>query len=480
MGLPIVTSVLDIGRSIARQFRGEEFYSPKELELKLAEIAKQDTAPAAATRGDTLDIVKRLEGEIGAKISGGAQAPIQPQIQPSQPIQEGGGMVDVAGALGEARPREQFVQPQVPDLVSRVLAGKQIAETPETVQTLNGVQEGGIAPQVQPQPVDVPSRFAGFRGTQEIPDAVAAEAPGMLERFGEGVKAIAGELGTNPVLRDLLSQVAQALSAREPQSFPYQLATGIREAAQTQQMGLVRQSVLDKLAGREPDDRFDLNMSVLPPDMQMQAILSGYGELGAAVDISEKLAGIPTEQERAAEFELTQSQIDATDALVQQRYADIISTLSTAGAIDQFDSNALGLLRFINQRATQTASLLFEHTGMGVGPSGEKTFLFKDPQKANEMIDNLFNSQVQLLVDAGKLPESSILLTRGPSETDANVSIPNTRSLDRTAQPPNSVAKDTRLPRGSKFIGSQREEKGTTLWWFDTTGDGRADTPVRK
>ncbi len=466
MTVPIFPSILKIGESIARQFRGEEFYSPEELELELAKAARQDSiagvVPEAGQITGALQGVGPDVQQPQAAIQPQPLGPPTPQIQPQPQIQEGSGMVDVARALGEARPREQFVQPQVPDLVSNLLAGRQIAETPETVQTLNGVQETGITGEAR-----------------EIPDVVAAEAPGMLERFGEGAKAITGELATNPVLRDLLSQVAQALSAREPQSFPYQLATGIRESAQAQQMDLVRQSVLDKLAGREPDDRFDLNMSVLPPDMQMQAVLSGYGELGAAADIQRSLAGIPTEQERAAEFELTQSQIDATDALVQQRYADIISTLFAAGAIDQFDSNTLGLLRFINQRATQAASLLFEHTGMGVGPSGEKTFLFKDPQKANEMINSLFNSQIQRLVNAGKLPESSMLLTRGPSETDANVPAPDAQTLDRTTKPPDSVTKDSRLPRGAKYIGN-RAENGKTLYFFDTTGDGKPDTAVRK
>lgn len=405
----------------------------------------------------------------GTAPSPAAQAPVSkaPAAQPAQS--------DVGSALGQvsaATPTQPFVQPQDPGFVANILSqpiqpGQGIATAPESVQTLNGIQEGTIRPTVS-------GEFE--QPTGEISDAAAAGAPGALAKFGEFAQTISGELATNPILQDLLGQVAQALTAKDPTGFPFQLAGGIRESAQAAQVDLVRQDVLDRIAGRGPDDRVDLNQLTLSPELRKQGQLAGLSEFSAAIGGQTALAGIPSEQEREAEFELTQAQIQATQSLTNQRNIQTLEILTNAGVVDQFTSVHLSLINSINRMANQQAALVAGTTGVSIGPDGRPTFLFKDPTKANELIKEITNTQISALVDNGQLPESALILT--DREAGQAVTVPDATTLDTTVQPPKSVSSDKRLPSNAKFIGSKKDD-GKTLWFYDTNNDGKADTAVR-
>ncbi len=449
MTLPLFPSILATGKALARRFD-----MPMDEKLVQA-LSGQDTSAIPDATGQVIPEPSQIQPS-------GTQVPIQgavqgqPQVQP-QPIQPG----DIAGALGAARPRQEFVQPQTPDIIGNVLAGRQIAETPDTVQTLNGVQEPGITGEAR-----------------EIPDAVAAEAPGLLQRFGEGIGRFTSELATNPVLQDQIAQVAQALSAREPRSFPFQLATGIRESAQGAQQDLLRQATLDRLAGREPDDRIDPNMLTLSPELRTRAQLGAIAEIGAAADIQKTISGIPTGQERAQQFELTEAQIAATDALTQQRDLETIQSLTSAGIGQEFDSTQLSLLRLINDTANKIAAQAGGIQGVIQDPSGNTTFQFKNPEQYTRVFNETRDVIINNLINAGALPENARLLSTR-TQADGNVSVPDTKSLDKTTQPPDSVVNDKRLPKNAKFLGSKSDD-GKVLYYFDTNGDGIADTAVRK
>ncbi len=420
---------------------------------------------AAATTGQGIQA-----GQIAGEP---ATTALQPQpITPAQPAQ-----ADVPAALGaaqtEAQPMVQPILPAaaqaVPDFVGNVLAprSEQIsAETSDVVQTLNGVQGPGI------------EGVAPLEG--EISDVAAEKGPGALAKFGEFATAISGELATNPILQDLLGQVAQALTAKSPAGFPFQLASSIREYAQGAQQDIVRQSVLDVLAGRTPDERADPNRLTLSPELRKQGQIAGLNEFSAAIAGQAALADIETPEERALEFQLSTAQLQATQALTNKRNLEMLEILSGAGVEDQFTSTHLGLLRFINNKASEQAALIAGTTGIGIGPDGRPNFLYKDPIKANEIIKQITNTEITALVDVGELPESAMLLT-SRDVTGKPTPVPNVQDLDTTTQPPSSVTNDKRLGTDPKFMGSKKEANtGKTIWYFDTNGDGKIDQGVRK
>ena len=446
MTLPIFPSMLMTGKALARRFD-----MPMDEKLVQA-LSGQDTSAIPDATGQVIPEPSQIQPS-------GTQVPIQgavqgqPQIQP-QPIQPG----DIAGALGAARPRQEFVQPQAPDIIGNVLAGRQIAEAPDTVQTVNGVQEPGITG-------EEPGFFERLDVFSDLP-------PGeQLARFGEIAKAFTGELATNPILQDQIAQVAQALSAREPRSFPFQLATGIRESAQGAQQDLLRQATLDRLAGREPDDRIDPNMLTLSPELRTRAQLGAIAEIGAAADIQKTISGIPTGQERAQQFELTEAQIAATDALTQQRDLETIQSLTGIGIGQEFDSTQLSLLRLINDTANKIAAQAGGIRGVTQDTAGNTTFQFINPERYTKVFNETRDAIVNNLVDVGALPENARLLSTR-TRTDGNVSVPDVGTLDRATQPPENVLKDSRL-KGATYLGTDGE-----FYYFDTSGDGRTDKKV--
>lgn len=414
-------------------------------------LSGQDTTVAPDATATALPSPEQIAGQA-------AQIPIEPQ-QEVQPIPAGLSDIDIATILGAARPKQEFEQPQIPDLVSNVLAGRQQVQ-PDTVQTLNGVQEPGIAEE-----------------SREIPDTVAAEAPDALASFGDAIFKISGELATNPILQDELASIAQALTARSPQSFPFQLATSIRESAQGQQAEIARQAVIDRLAGREPDDRVDPNMLTLSPELRSQAQLNALNELNTAANIQKTLGGIQTPQEREVAFELTQAQIDASESLTTQRNLETVQLLTSTGIGKSFDSTQLSLLRLINDTANKLAAQAGGIQGVTQDASGNTTFRFKNPDKYTKVFIETRDQIINSMVASGTLPEEATLLT-APSEDGTNVAQPQVQTLDKTTQPPDSVSSDNRLPKGAKFIGSEKKD-GVTLWYYDTTGDGRINTAIR-
>lgn len=448
MGLPIFSTALTTGRAIA-----DRFSSPLEENLDIL-LGDQDTTAIPDATAAALPSPTQIAGQnVPVPIPAPTTDQAQPQVQPG---------MDIGAALGQPRQREEFARPQDPNFVANLLGPQaQIAGAPESVQTVNGVQEPGIAEE-----------------GREIPDVAAAEAPNLLQQFGESARAISGELATNPVLQDLLGQVAQALTAKDPTGFPFQLATGIRESAQGAQADIVRQNVLDTLAGREPDDRIDPNMLTLSPELRSRAQLSALSEVGAAASIQSTLAGIPTGQEREVAFELTQSQIDATNALTTQRNLETAQILTSTGIGQQFDSTQLSLMRLINDTANKIAAQAAGIQGVIQDAAGNTTFQFKNPEKYVEVFNNTRDPIINSMINNKALPESARLLSTR-AQTDRNVPSPNVQTLNKTTQPPDSVRDDNRLPKNAKFVGSQKQN-GKTLWFYDTTGDGRADTAVRQ
>lgn len=406
-----------------------------------------------------------------------------PSVPVAQPVTAQPSQTDAAGAL--AQPVQQQIPPVIqaqPDFVANILAapsGPVPGETTDIVQSLNGVQEPGIEGAAPTRPVGADARFPGPLAG-EIPDVAAEGAPGVLAKFGEFAQTVSGELATNPVLRDLLGQVAQALTAKDPTGLPFQLAGGIRESAQAAQVEMVRQNMLDVLAGRGPDERVDINQLTISPELMKQGQVSALNEFSAAIAGQTALAGIQTPEERAAELQLTQTQVQATQQLANQRYLENIETLTGAGVVQEFNSTHLSLLRFINQKATDNAALVAGTTGSARGPGGEITYLFKDPEKARRIIEEQTRTQIAALVDAEELPESAMLLTTGVDDPSKITTAPNISGLDTSIQPPSSVANDKRLGPNPKFMGSKKEDGGKTLWYFDTNGDGKIDQAVRK
>lgn len=433
----------------------------------------------AATTEDELVRLLSEQGIGAPPVLGQVATPEQPiqMAQPAQaakPIQPTG---DIAGALGGAMSRKQFAQQEAPvDFLARLLAERPDTGVPDTLQNLKGIQEPGttIAERLKGGVRGVARAGARALATGEIPSGqeALAGAGGMLKGLSEAATAFSTELATNPVLQDQIGQIAQALTAREPESFPFQMASGIRASAQSRQADLLRQSIIGRLAGREPGDDVDIDVSILPLGMQEQITQSLVGEISSLASAQRDIAGIPTPEERLQEFEQNEAQIALTNA----RYLEIIKTLTDAGVVDRFDAGQLSLMRYVTAKANSTAAMTHSYTGMGIGPGGEKTYLWKNPKEAIKMVQEIESFMFENLIRVKKLDEAATILTTFPEE-GADVTPPEIRGLDKTP-PPDSVLKDTRLKQGARYVGNSTED-GKTTYWFDETGQGRITVGIR-
>lgn len=310
----------------------------------------------------------------------------------------------------------------------------------------------------------------------------------FMQELG-ALKSAAFKIGTDPVIQDQLAQIAQALSAREPSSFGFQLGGALRESAQGQQASILRQSILDQLAGREP--AVDPNTLTLSAPLRQAAVTSTLSEVSTALGMEAQQAGIPTEQqqelafnveqarfvlanqeikseaERFQLFRLNEAQIGATMALQQQRQIETTSkigemqtqgidiTSTHQGVIDEIDKNA-------NVIAAKAAGI----TGLTKGADDTVTYQFENPDKYVETYNTIRNQEIAQAIARGVLPKAATTLMSG-AESQAAIAFRPQADRRMTSKFPNAVFK------GTKTVGN------VIFYYYDTTGSGQADQSVK-